>query len=280
MRNRVAAEPYRTRGQRLGQLVVRGVGLLGFVFLLAPIVAVMPLSLNDGSFLSYPLHGVSWRWYEAVFAPRPWMPALMNSLIIASMTTVLATVTGTLAAYGLAFAHFRFKSVVMALLISPMVVPVVITALAVYLGFARFGLVHTFPGLVLAHTMLAIPFVVITVSATLHGFDANMVRAAASLGAGPVDAFRTVTMPLIAPGILSGAVFAFVTSFDDVIVAIFLAGPEQFTVPRRMFNALRDKLDPSIVALAVCLLGVSVMLFIVVELLRWRGERLRGRQIT
>jgi putative spermidine/putrescine transport system permease protein len=162
-------------------------------------------------------------------------------------------------------------------MISPMVVPIVITALAVYLAFAPFGLVHTYTGLVLAHTVLAIPFVVITVTATLHGFDRNMVRAAASLGAGPLSAFRTVTMPLIAPGILSGAVFAFVTSFDDVVVALFLAGPEQFTVPRRMFNALRDKLDPSIVALAVCLIGISVALLVVVELLRWRGERLRGR---
>jgi putative spermidine/putrescine transport system permease protein len=277
---RPIAEPYRTPGQRLGQSLVRLAGALGFFFLLAPILAVIPLSVNDGSFLSYPLQGISGRWYEAVFAPTPWMPALHNSLVVAAATTVLATVAGTLAAYGLAFADFRFKQVVMALLISPMVVPIVIIALAVYLGFARYGLVHTFTGLVLAHTMLAIPFVVITVSATLHGFDANMVRAAASLGAGPLSAFRTVTMPLIAPGILSGAVFAFVTSFDDVVVAMFLAGPGQFTVPRRMFNALRDKLDPSIVALAVCLLAVSIALFIVVELLRWRGERLRSRAVT
>jgi putative spermidine/putrescine transport system permease protein len=127
---------------------------------------------------------------------------------------------------------------------------------------------------------LAIPFVVITVTATLHGFDRNMVRAAASLGAGPLSAFFTVTMPLTAPGILSGAVFAFVTSFDEVVVALFLAGPEQFTVPRRMFNALRDKLDPSIVALAVFLVSVSVLLLVTMELLRWRSERLRQRQVA
>jgi putative spermidine/putrescine transport system permease protein len=158
-----------------------------------------------------------------------------------------------------------------------MVVPIVITALAVYLAFAPLGLVSSFTGLVLAHTVLAVPFVVITVTATLHGFDRNMVRAASSLGAPPLVAFATVTLPLTAPGILSGAVFAFVTSFDDVVVALFLAGPTQFTVPRRMFDALRDKLDPSIVALAVFLVVISIALLATIELLRWRSERLRSR---
>ncbi|MCB1741563.1 MAG: ABC transporter permease [Gammaproteobacteria bacterium] len=273
------ATPYRPTGERLLGSLVRVIAGLGFVFLLAPIIAVLPLSVNGGIYLGYPLQGLSLRWYEAVFAPTPWMPALRNSLIIAFFTTVLATVIGTLAAYGLAYAEFRFKRLIMGLLISPMVVPLVITALAVYLAFAGYGLVHTLLGLVLAHTVLAIPFVVITVSATLHGFDRNMVRAAASLGAAPLTAFTSVTLPLIAPGIVSGAVFAFVTSFDDVVVALFLAGPEQFTVPRRMFTALRDKLDPSIVALATVLIVISIALLLVVELLRWRSERLRARPV-
>ncbi len=270
--------PYRSPINRLGLAVVRVAAGLGFVFMLAPILAIMPLSFNGSSFLSYPLLGFSWQWYEAVFAPTPWMPALWNSVTIGLATTVLATTVGTLAAYGLAYADFPGNRLVTALLISPMVVPLVITALAIYLAFAPFGLVRSFPGLVLAHTVLAIPFVVITVTATLHGFDRNMVRAANSLGAGPLTAFYTVTMPLTAPGILSGAVFAFVTSFDEVVVALFLAGPEQFTVPRRMFNALRDKLDPSIVALAVFLVSVSVLLLGTMEVLRWRSERLRHRQ--
>jgi putative spermidine/putrescine transport system permease protein len=272
-----AARPYRTPGDRFGAALIRIAAGLGFIFLLAPILAIIPLSFNGGNYLSYPLQGFSWQWYEAVFAPRPWMPALWNSITIGLATTVLATTTGTLAAYGLSYTDFPGKKLVMALLISPMVVPLVITAVAVYLAFADLGLVRSFTGLVLAHTVLAIPFVVITVTATLHGFDRNMVRAAASLGAGPLTAFFTVTMPLTAPGILSGAVFAFVTSFDEVVVALFLAGPEQFTVPRRMFNALRDKLDPSIVALAVFLVLISVLLLVTMEFLRWRSERLRQR---
>ncbi len=273
-----SAKPYRAPLDRLGATAVRVLAGLGFVFLLAPILAVVPLSFNGGSYLSYPLQGLSWQWYEAVFAPRPWMPALWNSIRIGLATTLLATTIGTLAAYGLSYTDFPGKRWIAALLISPMVVPIVITALAVYLAFAPFGLVNSFPGLVLAHTVLAVPFVVITVTATLHGFDRNMVRAAASLGAGPLVGFFTVTLPLTAPGILSGAVFAFVTSFDDVVVALFLAGPEQFTVPRRMFNALRDKLDPSIIALAVFLVAISVVLLATMEALRWRSERLRSRQ--
>jgi putative spermidine/putrescine transport system permease protein len=269
--------PYRAPLDRIGAGLVRTLAGLGFVFMLAPILAVMPLSFNGGQYLSYPLQGWSWQWYEAVFAPHPWMPALWNSVVIGLATTVLATTIGTLAAYGLSYTDFAGKRAIGALLISPMIVPIVITALAVYLAFAPFGLVNTFTGLVLAHTVLAVPFVVITVTATLHGFDRNMVRAAASLGASPVAAFATVTLPLTAPGILSGAVFAFVTSFDDVVVALFLAGPTQFTVPRRMFDALRDKLDPSIVALAVFLVAISVALLVAIELLRWRSERLRSR---
>lgn len=274
----VGGTPYSSVGHRCGAAAIRIIAGLGFVFMLVPILAIVPLSFNGVSYLSYPLRGLSWQWYEAVFAPTPWMPALWNSITIGLATTVLATVVGTSAAYGLAYAAFPGKRLVAALLISPMVVPIVITALAVYLAFAQFGLVQSFAGLVLAHTVLAVPFVVITVGATLHGFDRNMVRAAASLGAGPLTAFRTVTLPLTAPGVLAGAVFAFVTSFDDVVVALFLAGPQQFTVPRRMFNALRDKLDPSIIALAVFLILVSVLLLGTVELLRWRSDRLRGRE--
>jgi len=275
----VAARPFRAPADRLGAAAVRIAAGLGFVFLLGPIFAILPLSFNGVSYLSYPLRGFSLDWYEAVFAPKPWMPALKNSVMIGLATTVLATTVGTLAAYGLSYADFRGRKWIAAFLVSPMVVPIVITALAVYLAFAPMGLVHSFGGLALAHTVLAIPFVVITVTATLHGFDRNMVRAAASLGAGPATAFFTVTLPLTAPGVLSGAVFAFVTSFDDVVVALFLAGPEQFTVPRRMFNALRDKLDPSIVALAVFLVAISLLLLVTMELLRWRSERLRERPI-
>jgi putative spermidine/putrescine transport system permease protein len=273
----LGSAPYTSVGHRCGAAAVRIIAGLGFVFLLLPILAIIPLSFNGVGYLSYPLHGLSWQWYAAVFAPTPWMPALWNSVTIGLAATVLATAIGTAAAYGLAYADFPGKRVAAALLISPMVVPIVITALAIYLAFAPLGLAQSFAGLVLAHTVLAVPFVVITVGATLHGFDRNMTRAAANLGAGPITAFRTVTLPLTMPGVLAGAVFAFVTSFDDVVVALFLAGPQQFTVPRRMFNALRDKLDPSIIALAVFLILVSALLLGTVELLRWRADRLRNQ---
>ena len=162
----------------------------------------------------------------------------------------------------------------MALLISPMMVPWVITALAAYFVFARVGLAGSFTGMILAHTVLAVPFVVITVTATLQGFDRNLVRAAQSLGARPITAFFGVTLPLILPGVVSGAIFAFVTSFDEIVVALFIASPAQFTLPRQLFSGLRDNLDPSIVAIATLLIVVSIALMAVVELLRWRSERL------
>jgi len=269
---------YATPGQRLWRLGFRLFCALVFVFLVAPIVTIMPISLSAGSLLNYPLPGLSWQWFDVVFTPYPWMTSLQNSLVIAVVTTILATALGTLAAYGLTSAEFRFKPLILGLLLSPMMVPLVITALAVYFAFARVGLIGSFAGMILAHTVLAVPFVVITVSATLQGFDRNLVRAAQSLGATPVRAFFKVTLPLIMPGVVSGAIFAFVTSFDEIVVALFIASPAQFTLPRQLFAGLRDNLDPSIVAVATLLVLVSVALMAVVELLRWRSERLASRR--
>ena len=233
--------------------------------------------MSSSSLLNYLLPGVSLKWFEVIFQPYPWMLSLQNSVIIACATTLLATFLGTLAAYGLTSVEFRLKPLVMALLISPMMVPLVITALAAYFLFARMGLAGTFTGMILAHTVLAVPFVVITVTATLQGFDRNMVRAAQSLGAPPLRAFFKVTLPLIMPGVISGAIFAFVTSFDEVVVALFIASPAQFTLPRQLFSGLRDNLDPSIVAIATLLIVISVSLMAVAELLRWRAEKLGRR---
>jgi len=263
-----------TLGQRLWYHLFRWLCVLVFVFLLAPIVIIIPIAFSSSSLLNYPLPELSLRWFEVIFTPYPWMLSLRNSVIIASVTTVLATSLGTLAAYGLTSVEFRLKPVLMALLISPMMVPVVITALAAYFVFARVGLAGSFTGMILAHTVLAVPFVVITVTATLHGFDRNLVRAAQSLGARPITAFFGVTLPLILPGVVSGAIFAFVTSFDEIVVALFIASPAQFTLPRQLFSGLRDNLDPSIVAIATLLIVVSIALMAVVELLRWRSERL------
>ena len=266
-----------TRSQRVWYMTLRGICALGFVFLLAPIVVIIPISFNEGSFLNYPLSGLSWRWYEAVLEPFPWMFALKNSLIVAVATTVIATTLGTLAAYGLSRADFPAKAIVFGILISPLAVPVVITALGIYFFFARVGLVHTHIGLILAHVALAVPFVVITVSATLQGFDWNLVRAAESLGASPLGTFRQIPLPLILPGVLTGAIFAFVTSLDEIVVALFIAGPAQFTLPRQLFAGLRDLLEPSIVAIATILIVVSITLLAVVELLQSRRERIQGQ---
>ncbi|MCH9674528.1 MAG: ABC transporter permease [Gammaproteobacteria bacterium] len=274
----MALPAHASTGQRLWRVCFRLLCASVFIFLLAPIFVIIPISISAGSLLNYPLPGISLKWFDVILAPYPWMLALQNSVVIASATTVLATILGTLAAYGLTSVEFRMKPLVMALLISPMMVPLVITALGAYFLFARMGLAGTYTGMILAHTVLAVPFVVITVTATLQGFDRNLVRAAQSLGAKPLNAFFGVTLPLIMPGVISGAIFAFVTSFDEIVVALFIASPTQFTLPRQLFAGLRDNLDPSIVAIATLLIVVSICLMAVVELLRWRSERL-GRSV-
>ncbi|ABC22845.1 ABC transporter permease [Rhodospirillum rubrum] len=255
-------------------LWVGAVGVL--VFLMAPILAIIPLSFNGGQFLTYPLQGFSLRWYAAFLTDPVWIRALRNSLIIGIVSTILATGLGTLASLGLVRAKFRGKGLVMAVLLSPMIVPVVITAVGFYLFFAPLGLTANYPGLILAHTVLAAPFVVISVTATLQGFDMNLARAAASLGADQVTTFRRVILPLIAPGVASGALFAFATSFDEVVVVLLVAGPEQRTLPREMFSGIRENISPTITAVATVLILFSTLLLIALEALRRRNERMRG----
>ena len=238
------------------------------LFIVAPILVIIPISFSSGSFLNYPLPGFSVKWYTTILQPHPWMFVLKNSLIIASATTVLSTVLGTLAAYGFTCAEFRFKPLLMAVFTCPLMVPVVITALGSYFFMARLGLLGSYTSLIISHTVLAIPFVFITVTATLQGFDRSIVQAAISLGASPLKAFMTTTLPLNLPGILTGAIFAFIASFDDVVMALFLASPTQQTLPRQLFGGLRDQMDPSLIAIATLLIALSVILFITINLLR------------
>jgi len=262
--------------ERLWRPVFSAYSLSMLVFLIVPILVIVPLSFNAGSFLSYPLSGWSLRWYEAFLGSEEWMRALRNSLMIAPAATLLATGLGTLAAVGLARGEFRGKALVMAVLISPMVAPVVIIAVGLYFFFAKVGLLNSYLGLVLAHAALGVPFVVITVTATLQGYDRNFSRAAASLGATPWFAFRKVMLPLIAPGVISGALFAFATSFDEVVVTLFLASPSQRTLPMQMFGGIRENLDPTIAAAATLMVGASAVLLLLMEWLRRRNEKLRG----
>lgn len=217
------------------------------------------LSFSSGSFLSFPLPGLSLRWYHELLGSERWLSSLRNSVIVAFASTILATVLGTLAALGLQRAKFPGSSLVLALLISPMVVPLVIVAVGVYFFYAPFGLTGSLVGLTLAHTALASPFVVITVSATLQGFDTNLSRAAASLGAGPTLAFFRITLPLILPGVVSGALFAFVTSFDEVVVSLFVQSPQLQTLPVRMFTSITNEVDPTIAAASTVVLVVSTL---------------------
>jgi len=245
------------------------------IFLVLPVLVIVPLSFTDGTFLVYPIEKFSLRWYQEFFASPEWTRALINSMIVAPVATVIAVVLGTLAAIGLTRGDFYGKNLIMSLLISPMVVPVVIVGVACYLTFSPLGLGSSYIGLIIAHAVLGVPFVIITVSATLQGFNYNLVRAANSLGANSVTSFMKITLPLIAPGVISGGLFAFATSFDEVVVTLFLAGPEQATLPRQMFSGIRENLSPTIAAAATLLIGFSVMLLLTLEWLRGRSEKMR-----
>src|SRR5881394_3313134 len=264
-----------TFGERITRIGLTLLTSAVLIFLVAPILTIVPLSFSSGSFFYYPLPGFSLRWYEDFFSSSFWLPSLKNSLIVGVSATILATVLGTLAALGLWRARFPAQALLLAVLISPMVVPVVIVAVGVYFAFAPLGLTDGYLGLVLAHATLGVPFVVVTVLATLSGFDRTLLRAATSLGASPITTFRRVTLPLILPGVASGAVFAFAASFDEVIVALLMAGPGQRTLPRQMFAGINDNISLTIAAAATLLIAISLLLMIAVGLLRRRSERLR-----
>lgn len=272
----MAAKLPRTASERVWTGVLWLTSALVLFFLVAPIIAIIPLSFSASSFLTYPLPGFSLEWYDAFLGSERWMRALKNSVLVASLATVLATALGIPAAIGLSQGRFPLRGLVVALVLSPMIVPVVIIAVGLYFFFAPLGLTNSYVGLVIAHAMLGTPFVVVAVGATLAGFDRNLIRAAASLGARPLRIFRKVILPLILPGVISGALFAFATSFDEVILVLFIAGPEQTTLPRQMFNDVRESINPTITAVATILIVVSVMLLTTMEVLRRRSARLRG----
>ena len=268
--------PYASRIERI--LYYSGWLFTGLVllFLMAPILAVIPLSFNAEPYFSYPMPGLSLQWYRDFFGNARWTGALMLSVKLAVVVTIISTALGTLAALGLARTHLPFRSLILGLLLLPMIVPVIIVAVAVFMSFGYFGLIGTFTGLVLAHTALATPFVVITVTSTLTSFDWSLLRAAQSLGATSLFTFRKVILPLILPGVVTGAIFAFVISFDEVVVALFLSSAEQRTLPKQMFAGIREMISPTITAAATVQVLFSVMLLIGAELLRGRSERLRG----
>ena len=258
---------------------------LVFFFLIAPLFVILPLSFNAEQYIHFSSkmlaldpEGFSLRWYEDMIygTKNPWGLATKNSLIIAFFATIGSTILGTVAALGLSSRHMPYKAAFMALLISPMIVPLIISGTAIFFFMAKVGLAATHTGIILSHIILGTPFVVITVTATLTGFDHSVTRAAASLGSNPVNTFMKITLPLIMPGVISGALFAFVTSFDEVVVVLFLAGLENTTIPIQMWVGLREQLSPTIMAVATCLIVMSTLILVSAELLRRRSERLRG----
>ena len=277
-----------------------------FVFLIAPVLVVIPLSFNAEPYftftdkmLAFDPAGYSLRWYDllltfpnvptdvprdaawwgVVWQEAAWVNAAKNSIIIGFFATIIATSLGTLAALGLSRPEMPFRRVIMALLISPMIVPLIIVTVGLFFFYSdidinRWGVPYL--GVILAHATLGIPFVINSVTATLSGFDHSLTRASASLGASPSTTFFKVIMPLITPGMISGALFAFVTSFDEVVVVLFVGAPDEQTIPRQMWNGIRESISPAILSVATLLVLVSISLLITLEVLRRRSERMRG----
>ncbi len=290
--------PYATLGQRAWYYGFRVICALIFIFLITPILVVMPLSFNSQDFftftpemLSFDPEGYSLKHYRDFFTNNEWQRSLKNSVIIAPIATIISVSLGTLAAIGLSQSHVPFKGTIMAILISPMIVPLIISATGMFFFYSSLGnwmenslgLDKNFVGyikVVLAHAVLGIPFVIITVTATLVGFDQSLTRAAANMGADPVTTFFRIQMPLILPGVISGGLFAFITSFDEVVVVLFVGSASQKTLPWQMFTGLREQISPTILAVATILVAISIALLTVVELLRRRSERLRGMSPT
>lgn len=266
-----------------GHYALRVVAYLVLAFLIVPILVIIPLSFNAEPFFTFTSgmlaldpDAYSLRWYEEIITDQKWTLAIRNSFVIGIAAAILATVLGTIAAVGLASPWMPFKRMITALLLSPMIVPLIIIAAGMFFFYTGFGLVATYAGLIIAHAALGVPFVIITVTATLAGFDRTLFSAGVSLGGSPVRVFWDIVIPLIRPGVISGGLFAFVTSFDEVVLVLFLAGPQQRTIPRQMFSGLREQINPTILAVATLLVVLSIALLVTLEFLRRRSERLRG----
>ena len=293
-RYRVKLQPYLSAGQVFWYYIFRVICGVIFVFLITPILVVMPLSFNAQDFftftpemLRFDPDGYSLKHYKDFFTNNEWQRSFKNSLLIAPVATIISVSLGTLAAIGLSQSHVPFKRAITAILISPMIVPLIISATGMFFFYShvgnfledRIGLDKNFVGyvkVILAHSVLGIPFVIITVTATLVGFDSSLTRAAANMGADPVRTFFKIQMPLILPGVISGGLFAFITSFDEVVVVMFVGSTNQKTLPWQMFTGLREQISPTILAVATILVAFSIALLVTLDLLRRRSERLRG----
>ena len=247
-------------------------GSLVLFLLILPTVIVIPMSFSDSAYLEFPPQQWSLRWYREYFGSAEWMSATWTSLQAAVLTTLIATPLGTLAAYGMSGLSERLRNGLQLIVLTPLVVPVILVAVGVFHLYAKLGLNYTLAGVVIAHVALALPFVVITVISGLKGYDFNLELAARSLGASRARAFLSITVPHLRLSIQTAAFLAFITSLDEVVVAMFVSGGENATITRRMFNALRDQIDPTIAAISTCLIVLSVLTLALVQFLSSRQK--------
>ncbi|NOJ60281.1 ABC transporter permease [Arthrobacter sp. 260] len=263
----------RARRQPNLPIWLRAWNVVVMALLILPVLIVIPMSFSDARNFSFPPKGFSLRWYENFFTSAKWTDSLFTSLQVGILTAVLATVLGTLAAVSIARMSPKFSGFLSGLYMAPMIVPGVIFAVAIYAVFLRWQLVGSLFGFVAAHTMLALPFVITSVSSSLSGYNPGLTTAASSLGAGPVRAFLTVTLPLILPGVVSGFVLAFVTSFDESVVSLFLQTPNLETLPVNMYNAIATEIDPTVSAAATLVILVTTILVVLVQVVPGRNKR-------
>ncbi|HEV7275894.1 MAG TPA: ABC transporter permease [Devosiaceae bacterium] len=252
-------------------MYLSAVVLLGF--LLLPLLLIVPMSLTSGTSLAFPPPGLSLRWYQELLDDGRWLASFGTSVTIATAATALSCALGIPAAIGLAWGRFPGKRIIYAIAAAPLVVPAVIVAVASFYFFSGIGLVGNRWSIILVHTAMAVPVVLTTVVASLSGFDRTLMRAAASLGAGPWRAFLKVLLPLIAPGVVTGAIIAFIISFDEIVVASFLSSAGDRTLPRMIFSGVRESVSPAIASVAVLLIAFSALLLAAIGWLQSRSSR-------
>lgn len=255
------------------RIVANSAASLVFAFLTLPILAVVPASFNKTSFIYLPPQAYSGVWYERFLDDAEWRSSLFNSIEVAILATILAVVLGTLAAIGLRRVGGRIRAGLTALILAPMIVPVIVTAVALYRSALDVGLSGTILGMALGHTLLALPFVVINVGIALRAVDENWLRAASGLGAGPLRIFRTITLPNIMPGIVGGGIFSFITSFDEVIIAVFLAGYANKTLPVKIWESIRLEFTPVIAVAATVMIALAIVLFAIAQVVSPKTEK-------
>jgi putative spermidine/putrescine transport system permease protein len=258
-----ASETQITHGARLW---LYGLAAAVMIFLVLPTLIIIPMSFSDSQYLEFPPGHWSLRWYANFFGSTSWMQAAATSLKAGLLTMCVATPLGTMAAYGLSTSRLRFASLVMPVLLTPIIVPIILVGIGVFYAYVRLKLVNTILGLVLAHSMLALPIVVMVVSSALKSYDMDQERVARSLGASRPKAFLLVTLPQIRFALVTSAVLAFLTSFDEVVVAMFVSGGDNSTLTRNMFNALRDQIDPTIAAISTVMIVISSVLLALSQL--------------